>query len=51
MTELESKKKNRRINRFRIMRLSVEVDYKTNIFEIPELTKIHGEPSTATLLI
>ena len=28
----------------------MDIDYKNNIFEIPELTKIHGEPSTATLL-
>ena len=31
------------------MKTNVDIDYK-KIFEIPELTKIHGEPSTATLL-
>ena len=29
---------------------SVNIDYKNNIFELPELTRIHGEPTTATLI-
>ena len=28
----------------------VDIDYKNNVFELPELTKIHGEPNSAALL-
>eukprot|EP00957_Ditylum_brightwellii_P212320 15367182-Ditylum_brightwellii.AAC.1 len=28
---------------------SYKIDYKNNIFKHPELTRIHGEPTTATL--
>eukprot|EP00957_Ditylum_brightwellii_P009708 731961-Ditylum_brightwellii.AAC.1 len=29
---------------------SYKIDYKNNIFDHPELTRIHGKPTTATLL-
>ena len=32
------------------MRITTDIDYKNHVFEIPELSKIHGEPTTATLL-
>ena len=30
--------------------MNIDIDYKNNIFEIPELMKIYGEPSTDMLL-
>ena len=32
------------------MKYHQDIDYKNNVFEIPELTRIIGEPTTATLL-
>ena len=32
------------------MKLHVDIDYKNNVFELPILTRIIGEPSTATLI-
>ena len=32
------------------MRIQLDIDYKNNVFELPELSRIHGEPPTATLL-
>lgn len=32
------------------MKLHVDIDYKNNVFELPVLTRIIGEPSTATLI-
>ena len=29
---------------------TTDIDYKNNFFEHPELTRIAGEPSTATLI-
>ena len=33
-----------------IMNTSQDIDYKNNLFEHPELTRIVGEPTTATLI-
>ena len=33
------------------MSIGIDVDYKNNQFEYPELTRIIGEPSTATLIV
>ena len=32
------------------MKWQQDIDYKNNVFEIPELTRIIGEPTAATLL-
>ena len=32
------------------MKLQIDIDYKNNVFELPQLTRIIGEPSTATLI-
>lgn len=32
------------------MKLHIDIDYKNNVFELPVLTRIIGEPTTATLL-
>ena len=32
------------------MNLNTNIDYKNQVFELPELTKIYGEPSTPTLI-
>ena len=33
------------------MSIGIDVDYKNNQFEYPELTRIIGKPSTATLIV
>ena len=33
------------------MSLGQDIDYKNNQFEYPELTRIIGEPTTATLIV
>ena len=32
------------------MQSTIDIDYKNNLFEHPKLTRIVGEPSTATLI-